>query len=421
MKKLIRILFSVIIVFVLLLSVRSPIYSEEVDSTVDNHVHIYLFHSEYCPHCIAERSFLKDFKKNNSNVDVYEYEVSNNEDNYNLLLKVTDKLDIRSGSVPVTIICGEPIIGFNENGSTSKRIEALVDECQIKGCEDPVKQLLLNEPDDNGQKCSEHSSDEDINVTDETTTQISQDELEVPIFGKIHLDDYSLPMITVILGFLDGFNPCAMWVLLYLISMLFGMKDIRKMWFIGLTFIASSALVYFVFMTSWLNFFLFIGLVKWVRLIIGGIAIASGVIHLKEYWDTRPGCKVTDEEKRKRIQNRINAIVADNRFWIVIVSIMALAFSVNLIELVCSAGFPAIYTHLLSLSDLSTLQYYLYIFLYVFVFMLDDMAIFVIAMITLKATGISSKYKRISSLVGGILILLIGLLLIFKPEILMFS
>jgi hypothetical protein len=102
-------------------------------------------------------------------------------------------------------------------------------------------------------------------------------------------------------------------------------------------------------------------------------------------------------------------------------AIIFLAFSVNLIELVCSAGFPAIYTHMLSLSDLSTLQYYLYLLLYVFMFMIDDMVIFVIAMVTLHAAGISTKYKKISSLVGGILILLIGILLIFKPEILMFG
>ncbi len=383
-----------------------------------NPVNIYLFHSHYCPHCGAEREFLSEYEKENENIEVYQYEVRD-KDNSRLLQEVAEELDVSAQYIPLTVICGETIIGFNENGSTEQRIKSLVDECFETGCEDPVREILLNKPDDEGRQCSDSS--ENLEDTENSVTQISDEEMDIPILGKVNLSDYSLPMITVLLGFLDGFNPCAMWVLLYLISMLLGMQDRKKMWFVGITFVVSSAVVYFLFMTSWLNFFLFIGFVKWVRVLIGSVAIASGAIHLKDYWDTRPGCKVTDVEKRKKIQYRINQIVSDKCFWMVIVGIVAMAFSVNLIELVCSAGFPAIYTHMLSLSDLSTLQYYSYLLLYVFVFMIDDLAIFFIAMITLHATGIRTKYKRVSSLVGGILILLIGILLIFKPEVLMFS
>ena len=53
--------------------------------------------------------------------------------------------------------------------------------------------------------------------------------------------------------------------------------------------------------------------------------------------------------------------------------------------------------------------------------MLDDIIVFMIAVITLKVTGISNKYQKYSHLIGGILMLIIGILMIVKPEWLMFN
>ena len=92
-----------------------------------------------------------------------------------------------------------------------------------------------------------------------------------------------------------------------------------------------------------------------------------------------------------------------------------------MVELVCSAGLPAIYTQILSLSNLPTWQYYFYLGLYILIFMLDDLFVFFTAMFTLKAVGVESKYARYSHLIGGVLMLVIGLLLLFKPEWLMFG
>jgi hypothetical protein len=89
--------------------------------------------------------------------------------------------------------------------------------------------------------------------TGDASTQVS-----VPFYGTVQLKDFSLPIVTVILGGLDGFNPCAMWILIFLISMLIGMQDRRKMWIIGFAFIFVSALSYFLFITAWLQVMLFI-------------------------------------------------------------------------------------------------------------------------------------------------------------------
>jgi hypothetical protein len=130
---------------------------------------------------------------------------------------------------------------------------------------------------------------------------------------------------------------------------------------------------------------------------------------------------VAGTEKKQKIFERLRDITKQKNFYLAIGGVIFLAFAVNLIELICSAGLPAVYTQVLTLSNLSRLQYYLYLLLYIFVFMLDDMIVFFVAMITLKTAGMTGKYSRFSRLVGGALMLAIGLLLLFKPEWLAFG
>ena len=121
------------------------------------------------------------------------------------------------------------------------------------------------------------------------------------------------------------------------------------------------------------------------------------------------------------IFSKIKKFTHEKSFVIAFFGIIALAASVNLIELACSAGIPVIFTQLLAMNDLSTLQYWVYIILYILFFMIDDLIIFAIAVKTMELTGISAKYSKYSHLIGGILMLVIGILLIVKPEWLMFQ
>jgi len=171
-----------------------------------------------------------------------------------------------------------------------------------------------------------------------------------------------------------------------------------------------------------LNFFLFVGFIAWVRIIIGLIALGAGGYSLREYYvNKNAACKVTAPKKRQAVFQKLKQITQRKEFIFALGGIILLAFAVNLIELVCSAGLPAIYTHVLSLNNLPRWKYYLYLLTYVFFFMIDDLFVFLTAMITLKAIGIQSKYARYSSLFGGIIIIILGILLLFKPEWLMFG
>ncbi|KKR15121.1 MAG: hypothetical protein UT42_C0009G0013 [Candidatus Falkowbacteria bacterium GW2011_GWA2_39_24] len=182
------------------------------------------------------------------------------------------------------------------------------------------------------------------------------------------------------------------------------------MWLLGSAFIVTSAVVYFIFMAAWLNFILFIGLVFWVRLLIGLVALGGGLWSLKKFRENKDGgCEINEAGDRRRTLNKLKQAVYNQNFLLALVGIVALAFTVNLVELVCSAGLPAVYTQVLAMNNLPSWQYYGYLLGYIFFFMLDDLLVFFIAMTTLRLTGISTKYSRWSSLIGGILMIIIAL------------
>lgn len=367
-------------------------------------IYISLFWGNGCPHCEKEKEFLNKLKDKYPNIELKYFEIYNNADNRKLLIDIGDSLGIKISGVPFLLIGDEPVSGYFSDEITGRKIENIVAEHMHTGCKDVVS-LVMTEKKVTDGECSDGSRSDTINL---------------PGIGETDIGSWSLPLLTIIIAAFDGFNPCAMWVLLFLISLLLGMKDRRRMWILGITFIVSSGFVYFLFLSAWLNLFLFIGVIASVRIFIGLIAILSGSYHLREWHINKSGaCKVGSTEQKKRIIDRLRSVTEQKTFWLAFGGIIVLAFAVNLIELVCSAGLPAIYTQILSMSDLSGFQYYLYLLLYIAIFMLDDMLVFVIAMTTLKAFGFDGKYSRWSNLVGGIVILILGILLIFKPDIVM--
>ncbi|MDD4644098.1 MAG: hypothetical protein PHW90_03650, partial [Bacilli bacterium] len=246
--------------------------------------------------------------------------------------------------------------------------------------------------------------------------------IDIPIIGPVEAKKISLPIISVVLGTLDGFNPCAMWVLLFLISVLMGMKDRKRMWILGLCFLFTSAIIYLAFMLAWLNLVTFIGALWWVKLLIALAALIGGYLNLKSFIKNKDdGCEVIASDKRKKTFSKIKDLASEKSFLLSILGIITLAVSVNFIELTCSAGLPVIFTNVLALNNLSLIEYSFYIFLYIFFFLLDDLIVFFIAMISFKLTGISTKYGKYSHLIGGVLMILIGILMLFKPEWLMFN
>jgi len=244
--------------------------------------------------------------------------------------------------------------------------------------------------------------------------------VRIPILGEIDAKDYSLLSLGVLLGLIDGFNPCAMWALVYLISLVVSLSDKRKIWIIVGTFVLSSGVLYFLFMSAWLNAFIFIGYMRPITLIIGLIAIYVGIGSLVDLIKTRGvvACKVVDERSKEKTLSRMKNVVLAPVTLTSVLSIIALAFVINSMEFVCSCAIPAVYTHVLALSKLSRLEHYAYILLYDFFFMLDDLIIFGSAAFAFN-TVIGNRYVAYCKLIGGIILTAIGLMLVFTPDVLL--
>jgi glutaredoxin len=396
-------------------------------------VNAYFFYGDGCPHCAEERQYLLHTLKNEyPNLQVYEYEIYNSRENAVLLQRTAEKLSVGVDGVPFLVIGDKHFVGY-ANGISSQMIEQKVNECSTEGCPDSVSAIVgievpevkqpapvINKPNNNVEQTADNKPE--LQNTQEPINQENKKIVKLPLFGEVNALSFSLPILTIIMGALDGFNPCAMWTLLFLISLLLGMENRKRMWILGTAFIVASASVYFLFMSAWLNLILFLGFVIWIRMLVGILALAGGGYSLKEFiFNKDSGCKVAGDEKRQKTFARLKLAVQQNSLWLALGGIVVLAFAVNLVELICSAGLPAVYTQVLALNEMAGWQYYSYILLYIFFFMLDDLFIFFVAMITLEMTGITTKYAKVSRLIGGLVMLTIGLMLIFKPEWLMFG
>ena len=401
-----RLLLLALTSLLALAALVSPGLARAEDSA---NVVVHVFWSEGCPHCAKERAFLNTFASSSPLVSIQEYEITRSRENGELLDRVGRALGADVSGVPFTVVGNRYISGFFNEEITGRQIETLVRQASSEASADIVTSLKLAQ-----ENASPIASPNLESSTEETVT--------VPFFGTVSVGNISLPLLTVAIAFLDGFNPCAMWALLFLIGLLLGMGNRRKMWILGLAFITASGAVYFLFLSAWLNLFLFLGFIVWVRIAIGLFAASMGAYQLNDFWSHRAGvCSLSTGGWRERILHWFKFTVENKGFYVALVGIIALAAVVNLVEFACSAGLPAIYTHVLSLSSLSWWQYYSYLILYIAVFILDDIAVFVGAMFTLRLSGLETKYAKYSKLVGGLLMLAIGLLLLLKPEWLMFG
>lgn len=399
MKRIIKILFTLIICCLFITNVDAK-----------ENVKIYFFHGDGCPHCAEENDF---FTEKELSSKVVAYEVWYNAENEELMNKVKQEMGIDAKGVPFTVIGNTYFIGYSE--PAGKVI---------------LRALKYYENDDNYidqvQRIKDGTFDKDTFIDKfSESEEATKDKfiINVPILGKVNMKNVSLTTSAVVIGLVDGFNPCAMWVLLFLISMLIGMKDKKRMWTLGVTFLVTSALVYMVIMFSWLNVVVKVSTSTFIRYLIGLFAIGGGLFNLWSYIKTRKtsGCVVVDDNKRKKIFGKIKKFTSEKSFVLAILGVMALAVSVNMVELACSAGLPLIFTQLLALNEVSGLAGFYYTLVYIFFFLIDDLIVFTIAMITMNVTGISTKYNKYSHLIGGILMLIIGLLLIFKYEVLTFG
>lgn len=391
------------LILILILGLLINPFFSLVKADTEDVINVYFFENEYCTHCHAMSTYLDSLETEYSNMNVITY-VSSDDYGSELLNKVADAFD-ETRTTPTVVIGGLIFIGYSDQIELD--IVNTLDRYTSNDYTDVVQKIM---------------NDEALLLSD--FDSLERDTVKLPIIGEVEVESLSLLLGAVVLGFVDGFNPCAMWVLIFLIGMLINMKDKKRMWIIGGTFLFTSAFVYFLIMVSWLQLAVTLSAVKWFRYAIAMIAIGFGVYNIYQFIkniNTDVGCEVTNDKQRYKIIGKIKSIVKNKNLQLALLGVIALAVVVNFIELACSAGLPLLYTQILAYNDLSNGLYFMYIGIYILFFLIDDLIIFTIAMITMRITGISNRYTKYSHIIGGLIMIIIGVLLVFFPNIIMFN
>lgn len=376
----------------------------------DDTATVIMFGRDDCRFCQAEKVFLDGLQ-----VDYKYYDVVKDAEASRLFGLVAEKHDLAKVT-PLTIVGERVFQGFNSSETTGRQIqEAVLSEgySGIKTVEDHLrkapKQNVLS---DSG--CDEEGI--------ECDTKGEEYIFDLPFVGLVDLKSLSLFSLSVILGAVDGFNPCAMWVLITFLILLSQAGSRRKMFFLAGVFILAEAIMYNLILNVWYSAWDFVALDQVVTPLVGFLAVGGGLFFLwrwRKNRDVALVCDISDIDSQTKMVDKFKSVVNQPLTLATFVAIVVIAFSVNIIEFACSIGIPQAYTKILELNSLDLLTRQFYLLIYTVGYMLDDFIVFGLAIwgySKLEAHG--HKYSQLSLVIGGVLMLVLGLILVFNPDIL---
>jgi len=359
----------------LLLAAPLTLAIEEPPPDADRNV-LEVFVRDGCPHCDKAKSFLRKFSSQRPALRIIVRTVNRNANVRDDLMRHSRNAGIWPPGVPTFVIGGQILVGFDDAQRTGSQLAALVDQ--------------LEAPSRN---------------------------VETELFGTLSVSRLGLPLFTLALGLLDGFNPCAMWVLLILLSLLVHLHDRKRMALVAGTFVLVSGAVYFAFMAAWLNILLLVGLTTLVHRLLAGVALVIGALSVKDF--LRPGRELSlaiPAAAKPGLYARLRTILAADSLLPALSAVAVLAVVVNFIELLCTAGLPAIYTAILTQQDLSLPAHYGYLGLYILAYIADDALMVTLAVFALSSQKLSASTGRWLKLVSGGVMLLLGAIMLLRPE-----
>jgi glutaredoxin len=347
---------------------------------------IEMFTRKGCPYCAAALESLEQLGRERPELRIEVRDVQDDPQALERLVALGRQHGVEHLGVPAFHVRGRLVVGFAGSEITGAELEALL-EAPVSGTA--------------GAPARAGGAEETV---------------EVPFLGRVNVGDLGLPAFTIVLGLLDGFNPCAMWVLLFVLSLLVNLHDRVKMAVIGGTFVLVSGIVYFAFMAAWLNLFLLVGISRVTEVVLGLIAAVIGALNVKDFMAAGRGPSLAiPVSARPGIYARARAVVLAERPAAAVGGVIVLAVLVNVVELLCTAGFPAIYTRILTLRELPAWKYYGYLALYNVAYVFDDGLMLALAVVTLSRRKLQERAGRWLKLVSGGVMLGLGAVLIARP------
>ncbi|MDD2914872.1 MAG: hypothetical protein PHP70_06080 [Gallionella sp.] len=357
------------------------------DANGQPEVQLYFFWSQSCPHCTAAHPYIATIPEARPWVKLHALEVSRNAENIRLFQNMAQQLGEKGASVPAWLFCGEMHVGWESDETTGVMLRHRLDICRARTLGDRESEVIPTEF------------------------------ITLPLLGAVEPASLSLPALTLILAGLDAFNPCAFFVLLFLLSMMAHQKSRQRMLVIGGIFVLVSGVMYFAFMAAWLNVFQMFGHLAWVTMAAGALAVFVGTVNIKDFFLFEKGITLSiPESKKPDIFRRARIILNAENLTAMVAATVFLAIAANFYELLCTAGFPMVYTRLLTLSELSPAGRYLYLALYNFIYVIPLALIVLVFAYGMGARKLTEREGRLLKLLSGAMMLELGALLLLAPE-----
>jgi hypothetical protein len=353
-------------------------------ATVDLH----FFWSARCPHCLEARPFVLALPDSRPWLRLHDLEVSRSRENASRYIAMAQAIGQRAAAVPAFLFCGEMHVGWDSAERTGALLTERLDQCR-----------------------------ERVLAGSAAAAAGAPASVELPWLGRVDVDGLSLPLFTAVIAGLDAFNPCAFFVLLFLLGLLINQRRRGRMLAIGGTFVLISGLMYFAFMAAWLNLFRLLDGLTWVTAAAALLAIVIGAINVKDFFAFKQGVSLTIPKTRlPRIYQQGRAVLSAGSFPAMLGATVVLGTAANFYELLCTAGFPMVYTRVLTLHGLPAGAHYLYLALYNLIYVIPLLVIVLVVTFAAGRRQLSEREGRLLKLLSGLMMLGLGLVLLLAPE-----
>jgi thiol-disulfide isomerase/thioredoxin len=352
------------------------------------------FWGEGCPHCAKAKPFLEELAKSNPDLVINSYEIYNSDENLEYFKKFASGFGFEARSVPTIFIGKLYWEGFTDE--IQQQITNTIELCELGTCPETKDQLSTL-----------------------TSTSPLEKEITIPLIGKIDLSTQSLFISTLLIAFVDGVNPCSIWVLSMLLAITLHTGSRKKVLLIGFIFLTVTAGVYALFIAGLFTVLKVVSFVGWIQVVVALVALFFALVNIKDYFWYKEGVSFTIDDKHKPgIYQRMRKLMdAGDSFWGLVGGTIVLAAGVSLVEFSCTAGFPVLWTNLVSAQHVSTVTFIALLLVYMFIYQIDELGLFMVAVFTLKANKMEEKHGRILKLIGGVLMLALAIVMLVKPSL----
>ncbi len=338
-----------------------------------------------CPFCEAQKPLIEQLAGQYPQVELKSYEVYHDRDNQALFLDLINQHGVTSRSVPMTFIGERHWVGFRD---------IFMDEMKTE-----IDRLLSLDP-------------------PAAPATNAAEVISIPLLGDIQLGTMPLLLATFLIAFVDGFNPCSLWLLTILLGIVLHTHSRRKIIIVGLAFLLTTAAGYGAFMLGLLNVFMFVGYVDWIKIVVGLLALTFALVNIKDYFWFQQGLSFTISDKHKPgiFKKMRNIIHQDMSTLGMVGATVTMALGITLVELPCTAGFPVIWTNIVALHGVETLEFALLFATYLIIYLGIEIVILTVAVVTLKKSVFEEKHGRVLKLIGGVIMLVLAYGIVFAYD-----